>query len=103
MAITARSEHSRSTSPLPISRVFSCSYIFLSIIQLLGPVFARRQVPGRRSSQWQLPPDPNLHAALRLCRFPEFLVALLYFCLLYTSDAADDLTRVDLGGCRIIK
>src|SRR5665254_16796 len=25
------------------------------------------------------------------------------FCLLYTSDAADDLTRVDLGGCRIIK
>src|SRR5665811_1946926 len=26
-----------------------------------------------------------------------------YFCLLYTSDAADDLTRVDLGGRRIIK
>src|SRR5665811_1456852 len=24
-------------------------------------------------------------------------------CLLYTSDAADDLTRVDLGGGRIIK
>src|SRR5665811_2338199 len=27
----------------------------------------------------------------------------LYVCLLYTSDAADDLTRVDLGGRRIIK
>src|SRR5665811_339983 len=27
----------------------------------------------------------------------------LYPCLLYTSDAADDLTRVDLGGRRIIK
>src|SRR5665811_2631368 len=27
----------------------------------------------------------------------------LYICLLYTSDAADDLTRVDLGGRRIIK
>src|SRR5665811_1575819 len=27
----------------------------------------------------------------------------LYGCLLYTSDAADDLTRVDLGGRRIIK
>ena len=27
----------------------------------------------------------------------------IYFCLLYTSDAADDLTRVDLGGRRIIK
>ena len=24
-------------------------------------------------------------------------------CLLYTSDAADDLLCVDLGGCRIIK
>ena len=26
-----------------------------------------------------------------------------HICLLYTSDAADDLTRVDLGGRRIIK
>ena len=29
--------------------------------------------------------------------------ANLAYCLLYTSDAADDLTRVDLGGRRIIK
>src|SRR5665811_445937 len=28
---------------------------------------------------------------------------LLYVCLLYTSDAADDLTRVDLGGRCIIQ
>ena len=27
----------------------------------------------------------------------------LYYCLLYTSDAADDLLCVDLGGRRIIK
>ena len=27
----------------------------------------------------------------------------LYFCLLYTSDAADDLLCVDLGGRRLIK
>src|SRR5665811_2614840 len=27
----------------------------------------------------------------------------VYGCLFYTSDAADDLTRVDLGGRRIIK
>eukprot|EP00657_Telonema_sp_P-1_P000961 TRINITY_DN11980_c0_g1_i1.p2 TRINITY_DN11980_c0_g1~~TRINITY_DN11980_c0_g1_i1.p2 ORF type:complete len:109 (+),score=3.79 TRINITY_DN11980_c0_g1_i1:302-628(+) len=27
----------------------------------------------------------------------------LIICLLYTSDAADDLLCVDLGGCRIIK
>src|SRR5665811_2588217 len=30
-------------------------------------------------------------------------VRLVNGCLLYTSDAADDLTRVDLGGRRIIK
>ena len=30
-------------------------------------------------------------------------VRLLYTCLLYTSDAADDLLCVDLGGRRIIK
>src|SRR5665811_2252752 len=29
-------------------------------------------------------------------------ILLPYICLLYTSDAADDLTRVDLGGRRII-
>ena len=28
---------------------------------------------------------------------------VFYFCLLYTSDAADDLLCVDLGGRRIIK
>ena len=27
----------------------------------------------------------------------------MYICLLYTSDAADDSLRVDLGGRRIIK
>ena len=31
------------------------------------------------------------------------LVALVNPCLLYTSDAADDLLCVDLGGRRIIK
>ena len=34
----------------------------------------------------------------------ERLAGILYCnCLLYTSDAADDLLRVDLGGLRIIK
>ena len=32
-----------------------------------------------------------------------FLVALPFFCLLYTSDAADERSSVDLGGRRIIK
>src|SRR5665811_1572154 len=34
---------------------------------------------------------------------PEPATPMFYTCLLYTSDAADDLTRVDLGGRRIIK
>src|SRR5450756_3172396 len=34
---------------------------------------------------------------------PDALAALAYDCLLYTSDAADDLLCVDLGGRRIIK
>ena len=33
----------------------------------------------------------------------QFLNDKMDSCLLYTSDAADDLTRVDLGGRRIIK
>src|SRR5665811_1551579 len=32
-----------------------------------------------------------------------FTIGLSMCCLLYTSDAADDLTRVDLGGRRLIK
>ena len=32
-----------------------------------------------------------------------FLLQYHYTCLLYTSDAADDLLCVDLGGRRIIK
>src|SRR5665811_2218621 len=47
------------------------------------------------------PPEPKsidrlIHSAIRIAD-EQF-----YTCLLYTSDAADDLTRVDLGGRRII-
>src|SRR5665811_2538087 len=41
--------------------------------------------------------DPQLRLAGPAC------TVKVYPCLLYTSDAADDLTRVDLGGRRIIK
>ena len=34
---------------------------------------------------------------------PFFDIALPYLCLLYTSDAADERSSVDLGGRRIIK
>ena len=39
----------------------------------------------------------------RLAMYQRFLPALVHGCLLYTSDPADDLTCVDLGGRRIIK
>ena len=51
------------------------------------------------------------NAKLRLFRVPDLLsaafilgaLALLSTCLLYTSDAADDLLCVDLGGLRLFK
>ena len=38
----------------------------------------------------------------RVARRTYVLLLLVYICLLYTSDAADDLLCVDLGGRRII-
>src|SRR5665811_2590527 len=55
-------------------------------------------------------PTDDLVSACRYAGRQQFLDgtrllrdALSQLCLLYTSDAADDLTRVDLGGRRIIK
>src|SRR5665811_1467365 len=42
-------------------------------------------------------------SATQSLRFLDLIWASLLGCLLYTSDAADDLTRVDLGGRRIIQ
>ena len=41
--------------------------------------------------------------ARRSIRSLSVLCALLFFCLLYTSDAADEEDSVDLGGPRLIK
>ena len=38
-----------------------------------------------------------------LCLFTGMTIALSCYCLLYTSDAADEEASVDLGGPRIIK
>src|SRR5665811_2309189 len=46
----------------------------------------------------------DVRAALRtLPRRQRTCVVMRFYCLLYTSDAADDLTRVDLRGRRLIK
>src|SRR5665811_1008828 len=59
---------------------------------------AERAAVGRRA-----PHLPGAHARGPTveCRVPVATDVQLLVCLLYTSDAADDLTRVDLGGRRI--
>ena len=44
-----------------------------------------------------------LQMLLQICYFVTPVTTLTTLCLLYTSDAADDLLCVDLGGRRIIK
>ena len=66
----------------------------------LGDVY-KRQVPDdipRFNDQYWGYTQRNLRAATFVRQTPG-----LYSCLLYTSDAADDLLCVDLGGRRIIK
>src|SRR5450756_2832530 len=51
-----------------------------------------------------LRPTANQHALEQADGTPFFVIGdTWYACLLYTSDAADDLLCVDLGGRRIIK
>ena len=66
----------------------------------LGDVYKRQthNLPGR--------PDNSLQrAAIAQVRIPHApqLAARFQDCLLYTSDAADERSSVDLGGRRIIK
>src|SRR5665213_2023820 len=61
-----------------------------------------RQYSGN-SAQWQHPygkPQPRAAVARASVWFTAYPAST---CLLYTSDAADDLLCVDLGGRRIIK
>src|SRR5665254_28653 len=81
----------------------SVSYIFFfssrrrhtrcSGVRGLGDVY-KRQVTYRMEKPTLIWRNWNGNAVLPATRI---------ICLLYTSDAADDLTRVDLGGRRIIK
>ena len=48
-------------------------------------------------------PLPNEAISLAMMEFLSSAVYLLWNCLLYTSDAADEGLGVDLGGRRIIK
>ena len=55
--------------------------------------------PALISGLWTVTGVGNFQAV----RVVQMLLALLNTCLLYTSDAADERSSVDLGGRRIIK
>ena len=66
----------------------------------LGDVYKRQRLSRRSPSR----SDGTTTAATRLIQMPGRPFApATGTCLLYTSDAADDLLCVDLGGRRIIK
>ena len=58
------------------------------------PGAARQRPPGARTDREPLPARPLRQHPARVQPRP---------CLLYTSDAADERSSVDLGGRRIIK
>ena len=66
----------------------------------LGDVYKRQHTSSARSAKARISAANTRE--LRLNRQP-MSTAQARICLLYTSDAADDLLCVDLGGRRIIK
>ena len=69
---------------------------------LVGSEMCIRDRPGIRTVQ-QARENASVLAAGPLPEAETAEITALLACLLYTSDAADDLLCVDLGGRRIIK
>ena len=72
----------------------------------LGDVYKRQVAKQyqRNREQWTRRPDEMPVWGTQASRFNDDGVTALYQgCLLYTSDAADERSSVDLGGRRIIK
>ena len=88
-----------------VSKVFDYSAIASGIVLFLLAVLTFCDVFGRRFL------NSPVTGTIELVEIGMALVAFLAMprafylnaCLLYTSDAADDSLRVDLGGRRIIK
>src|SRR5665811_644497 len=84
----------RRGNPGVVAGVLGCVFGILSIFTLgivFVPLAAQAQVRVSNAA-------PDVHS-----KNPATTSRDSKACLLYTSDAADDLTRVDLGGRRIIK
>ena len=66
----------------------------------LGDVYKRQTLQSRLNHEWQFDVGGTGQAFFNVTGFHTSRTEA---CLLYTSDAADDLLCVDLGGRRIIK
>ena len=66
----------------------------------LGDVYKRQPTRARWVRPWWV---NCISSTTRAMNFPEVKLARSTSCLLYTSDAADERSSVDLGGRRIIK
>ena len=69
---------------------------------LVGSEMCIRDSPHPIPTRPRRPPHPRAKPARHLGA-PGRQLQAIHLCLLYTSDAADDLLCVDLGGRRIIK
>ena len=68
----------------------------------LGDVYKRQKFLLFQTFKVSMALFSNVLTALRELLTPP-ISALMFSCLLYTSDAADERSSVDLGGRRIIK
>src|SRR5665811_313843 len=86
--------------------VYAGQYAWISLLMVAGVLFLFRKIYGEVVGA--LPLNGGAYNALlnttkkSTASIAASLTVLSYICLLYTSDAADDLTRVDLGGRRIL-
>ena len=89
-------------------------WILLPIVWVLAHILFRFEVIGRENLKAVRDGRAYVIAPNHIANLDPVLIAITIFdwkrlrilakdCLLYTSDAADDLLWVDLGGCRIIK
>ena len=69
----------------------------------LGDVYKRQVLAGSRLRARTWPWPTARPTSVRSAAHPRLRTASSTSCLLYTSDAADERSSVDLGGRRIIK
>ena len=67
----------------------------------LGDVYKRQEYQAQK--EYLFPPEPSMRLVIDTIEFGTRHMPLWNTCLLYTSDAADERSSVDLGGRRIIK